>query len=137
MRRKIPGLWERIQEAFGGAGVPQIAQLLGLSKPSVYQWRKGDAPWLDTLVHISELTNTSLHWLLTGEGPRSRQLIKDLNTQIGEEHGAYTSVAEAVLVRKYLARQLAELTQKGNHDEIAQYLIGLLAQVEKTLHKGG
>lgn len=131
MRRQVPGLWERIDEAFGGVGVPQIAKLLGLSKPSIYGWRKGDVPWLHTLIQISELTNTSLHWLLTGEGPQLRSELAELSVR---EPGALY-LAETLVVRRYLVRQLADLTEKGGSDDLVKHLIRLLGELEKTLHK--
>lgn len=65
------GLWERIQQALGTSGVPETARVMGLTKPSVYDWQKGKMPGLDTLVKIARVANVSLHWLITGEGSRS------------------------------------------------------------------
>lgn len=63
-------LWERIQQALGTSGAPETARIMGLAKPSVYDWQKGKMPGLDTLIRIARMGNVSLHWLITGEGPR-------------------------------------------------------------------
>lgn len=69
------GLWDRITQAFaashGFSDVRQIAGLLGLSLQSVYKWQKGMLPSIETTIRISDLTNSSIHWLLTGEGPKT------------------------------------------------------------------
>lgn len=64
------GRWERITEAFGTNRVGEIALTVGLSPQSVYKWSKNESIGLDSLLKISRLTNTSLHWLVTGEGAR-------------------------------------------------------------------
>jgi transcriptional regulator with XRE-family HTH domain len=66
----ISSLWSRIAEAFEGLSVQDIADRLGLSYHSVYKWQHGKHPGLDTLIRISEVTSCSIHWLLTGTGPK-------------------------------------------------------------------
>src|SRR4051812_37925885 len=68
---KRQGLWARIQEAYGGKNAPEIGKLLGKQKQSVYRWRDGEVPGIDTLAHIARSRNVSLHWLLLDEGPKS------------------------------------------------------------------
>lgn len=62
--------FDRVKEALGAKNAPEIAEKLGLVKQSVYLWQKGSFPALDTLSLIAESSNTSLHWLLTGEGQK-------------------------------------------------------------------
>lgn len=69
MKVNTSGVWERLQEAFGNAKPTKIASA-GVTEQSVYRWRDGDLPGLDTLIKIYELRNVSLHWLLIGEGPK-------------------------------------------------------------------
>lgn len=64
-------VWERIQQALGSSSAPETARIMGLTKPSVYDWQKGKLPGLDTLIKIARLGNVSLHWLITGEGSRT------------------------------------------------------------------
>ncbi len=68
---KREGLWARIQEAYDGKNAPEIARLLEKQKQSVYRWRDGEVPGIDTLADIAQSRNVSLHWLLLDEGPRS------------------------------------------------------------------
>ena len=63
-------VWERIQDLLHLETAPEIARKLGLAPPSVYDWKKGKLPSLDTLLRIAELGNASLHWLVTGKGPK-------------------------------------------------------------------
>lgn len=63
-------LFERIADVLGVKTAPEIANKLGLSKQSVYLWRDGNWPSIETLGVIAELSNASLHWLLTGEGEK-------------------------------------------------------------------
>ena len=68
---KREGLWARIQEAYDGKNAPQIARLLGKTKQTVYRWRDGEVPGIDTLAEIAQSRNVSLHWLLLDAGPKT------------------------------------------------------------------
>lgn len=63
-------VWERIQDVLHLETAPEIARKLGLAAQSVYDWKKGKLPGLDMLLKISETGNASLHWLVTGSGPK-------------------------------------------------------------------
>lgn len=62
-------IFSRILETLGVKNAPEAARLLGISKQSVYDWQKS-TPSLENLIKVSESGNTSLHWLVTGEGNR-------------------------------------------------------------------
>jgi SOS regulatory protein LexA len=63
--------WKRILEAFNTDNLAEIARKLNISSQSVYKWRDAKSrPDIDTLLEISTLTNSSLHWLLTGRGQK-------------------------------------------------------------------
>lgn len=64
------GFFQRVCDALGTDNVQQIADKTGIKKQSVYLWQKEGWPSLDNLFLISESSNTSLHWLLTGEGEK-------------------------------------------------------------------
>jgi SOS regulatory protein LexA len=71
-------VWGRIKETLRLETAPEIARRLGITKQSVYEWQR-KLPGLDNLLTIAESGNTSLHWLLTGQGPKfihSNQLPK-------------------------------------------------------------
>lgn len=75
------GLWDRIVKSFAASheisDVTQIAELLGLSYQSVYKWKSGLLPSIDTLLKIANLTNSSIQWLLTEEGPKEFKGLKE------------------------------------------------------------
>lgn len=65
---------ERLRKAFSDAKDAEIARKLGISQPAVKNYMEGRIPSADTLVKISELTNCSIHWLVTGFGePKVRK----------------------------------------------------------------
>lgn len=64
------GFFDRVKEAMNLENAPKIAQKLGLEKQSVYGWAKGSLPRVETLVVIAEIGQVSLHWLITGKGPK-------------------------------------------------------------------
>lgn len=61
---------ERLREAFGGISNKDIAERLGVSKSAVTNYVEGRIPSADMLAKISELTNYSIHWLITGQGSK-------------------------------------------------------------------
>ena len=62
----MSSFWDRLQIAFKNAKAPQIAEKLHISKQAVYRWRDGEMPKRTHLEKISELTGTSLYWLMNG-----------------------------------------------------------------------
>jgi len=65
---ELSGLFERIKTAFGTDSLSEIAKALDIVPQSVYQWQKRNPPSISTLIKISDLTGTSIHWLITGQG---------------------------------------------------------------------
>lgn len=65
-----PGFGLRLREVFGNAKNVDIARKLGVSQAGVKNYLKGRVPGADTLVLIADLTGCSVHWLLTGKGPK-------------------------------------------------------------------
>jgi hypothetical protein len=69
--------YKRVCEAFGlspddESSAAIIAKEIGVSKNAVYLW-KGKMPGenkLRNVAEVAESTNTSLHWLLTGQGSK-------------------------------------------------------------------
>jgi hypothetical protein len=62
-------VFSRILEALGAKNAPEAARLLGITKQAVYDWQK-NTPGIDNLLKVAKSSNTSLHWILTGEGER-------------------------------------------------------------------
>lgn len=66
----------RLKQAFGHARNAEIARKLGVTDAAVKNYVEGRVPPADVLVTISDLTNCSIHWLLTGEGPSKTSIIE-------------------------------------------------------------
>lgn len=131
--------WERIVEAFGTDKIPEIAKKINLTYYAVRKWKHGRLPGLDALLKISDMTDSSVQWLITGEGPKSKRRIVmflGAGASIAEAPAPYGQNDELVIIRRYLARQLAELTEKGESEILVRYLIGLLNVIEKNSSKG-
>lgn len=71
------GFYKRVCEALGidpGRGAKaKIAKIVGITKTTAGSWEQGEMPGarsLQSLESISKLSNASLHWLLTGKGPK-------------------------------------------------------------------
>ncbi len=75
----------RLRQAFGDLPNIEIANKLEVSGPAITNYMAGRIPSADTLVTISRLTNCSLHWLLTGEGPENFKGLKEQLT-VAEPH---------------------------------------------------
>ena len=78
-------LWERIQEAFGVRGPTEIASKLGFTKQAVYKWQNGEIPGLETLTKIAATSGVSLHWLVTGEGPKTAYIVSEPELRVIKE----------------------------------------------------
>ncbi len=76
MKNNMPIFGERLRDAFGGARNAEIARKLKISEPAAKNYLEGRVPDAQTLIQIADLTNCSLHWLLTGEGPKEREIVR-------------------------------------------------------------
>jgi len=69
--------WDRLQRALKQRNLPTtqtaIARLVGVSQPSVYEWKHGGLPTLDNAIQLAEITGCCVEWLLTGRGPQIAQ----------------------------------------------------------------
>ena len=69
-RVKYEGIVERVLDVLAVKSQKEIAQKLGITDPSVSEWKKRGVISIDNLVRITELTNASIYWILTGKGPK-------------------------------------------------------------------
>lgn len=82
----LEGFWLRLLEVcnltnFHGVG-KQVADVTGLSSAAISKWRRGEGkPSFDNLIQIAKSTNSSIHWLLTGEGEKYVQPTGSKNVQ--------------------------------------------------------
>jgi hypothetical protein len=68
---QILGFEERLRQAFSNASISEIAVKLDLSYHGARNYFGGRIPSAEKLKQISELTGCSIHWLLTGHGPKT------------------------------------------------------------------
>ena len=108
----------RFRAAFHNAKMAEIARQLGITGPAVKNYLIGRIPPAETLLQVQKLTGCSLHWLLTGEGPReSSQLV------------ASGTVDNLQVIRVYLTQKLSELMEEEGSEEVIRYLIGELSRL--------
>jgi transcriptional regulator with XRE-family HTH domain len=63
----------------------QLSTLLGISQPAVSLYLQGRMPPADILYQIAQLDNTSVEWLLTGQG-MDASLVKEKTTVYGDQY---------------------------------------------------
>ena len=120
----------RFTEVCGTSQPAEIARLLNISYQTARNYLSGRLPDAKVLIAISERTNYSLHWLLTGKGK------KFVETE---------SVQDALLLsdqlQKFVRRECAELISEAieSQNENAQSKVVVLTpdkiKEEKVLDK--
>jgi transcriptional regulator with XRE-family HTH domain len=60
----------RLKDACESEEPAEIARKLGIPYQTVKNYLGGRLPAADVLIRISDTTNVSIHWLLTGVGPK-------------------------------------------------------------------
>ncbi len=68
-------IWDRIKEAFQGAGLPStqiaIARALGIGQSAVGKWSSGTGnPTTKRVLEIARITGYSALWILSGQGEK-------------------------------------------------------------------
>ena len=119
---KDPLFWTRVVAVFETDKVQEIADSVGISYQSVRNWKLGELPGINMLMQIAALRNVSIHYLLTGEGPRSR-------SQLVDSLLAGNIVDNTLGIRVYLIERLSELVEGKGSEEVIRYLIGELARL--------
>jgi repressor LexA len=117
----------RVCEALGvepdEAAAPKISKMLGISKNAIYLWQD-QMPGMNKLqnvARVSELSNTSLHWLLTGTGPKWIPL----QTESSEEIPVYFGEKEQEIISN-----LAAAGGRTFDEEVRELVL------ESLLHRG-
>ena len=67
---KLSTFGERLIAAFGEVPKSKIAEVLGVKPSAVTNYLQDRIPDADKLKAISDFTNCSIHWLITGEGEK-------------------------------------------------------------------
>ena len=90
----------RIKRTRGKDTQKEFAKTLGFSSSYISEVESGKTkPSLELLLKISQITNYSLHWLLTGEGPL---FIEATASMVREDSASYGALGEFTLVPKLL-----------------------------------
>lgn len=66
---------DRLKSVLAGIAVADVARRSGIPKATIYTYLDDRDPSLAFIVAVSEMTDTSCHWLLTGNGPQKVGLI--------------------------------------------------------------
>jgi transcriptional regulator with XRE-family HTH domain len=112
---------DRLRIAFGGVSNVDIARRLNLTKSTVGNYIDGRIPPAETLIEISKLTNCSLHWLITGEGPQCVQPEPlEIPSRNDSDESIYLSEAK---VREIVHEELARAFQQFAQAQSAQTVI--------------
>lgn len=110
-RPELPGILERVLEAYKIQSVSELARRLGLDRSSLYQWKNGDSlPSVATLIKIREETGISIDWILFADGPKVLPL--------GEQ-----SEFAALVTR--IARKASHLASEQHRDFIQRSLVSM------------
>lgn len=121
------GFGVRLREAFPGASQTQIARQLDLSNSAVNNYVEGRIPPAEMLVKIADLTGYSIHWLITGEGPRriyERQVRCQTLMLVNETGGSAKSASATILAMEFAKRGYRTLLIDTPDGPCAQILFG-------------
>ena len=101
----------RIKQVRGKDTQKEFAKILGFSSSYLSEVESGKTkPSLELLVIISQITNSSLHWLLTGEGP---MLIEPSEGMVKEHLASYGELGEFALVPLVVLESERETEREG------------------------
>jgi transcriptional regulator with XRE-family HTH domain len=76
---KLSAFGERLLEAFADVPKGKIAEVMQVKASAISNYLYGRIPDADKLKRISEFTNCSIHWLITGEGEKLVNSDKPIN----------------------------------------------------------
>jgi SOS-response transcriptional repressor LexA len=107
----MEGFDQRLRQAFTNASISEIAAKLELSYHGARNYFEGRIPSAEKLKQISELTGYSIHWLLTGQGPKTTE--------------AYPADETPLILENHVQQALNGLAweEKKNPSEIIAHLI--------------
>ena len=117
-KKELSPFGARLKQAFDGATGRGIGRKLGYSDTQMSLILAGQAELpFEKLIRVAELTECSLHWLITGEGGETRErlgFIPETPRRIVQELAQGREVNVEELVNELLTRGLAaELSDKA------------------------
>lgn len=111
-----PAFGLRLREAFDGLAQAEIARRLGITDAGVKNYFEGRIPSGITLLEICDLTGVSIHWLLTGEGPKEREIVKAIkNGQVD-----YNEIRRKALIDHHLSQVRSLVNEENQATPTAQ-----------------
>lgn len=126
---------ERLREAFRDASNTEIARRLKKSDAAVSNYMSGRVPPWPTMIEISAETGCSIHWLITGEGPKlvdeGRAAATRPPDQAGVEENKFFSQRE----RRAICRLAAESRVAPDEKVREIVLVALLTRGLVTLNE--
>lgn len=103
MQKNVPGICLRLAALrlthFGARGKTRFAAELGIGPSSYHRYEIDRTPPAELLARAAERTNTSLHWLLTGEGEMSPGSASAASKPAGGNASIFITRIEALLAR--------------------------------------
>lgn|SRR5215207_2420637 len=117
----------RLREAFKDASQTVIARQLGVSNSAVTNYVEGRIPPAEMLIKIAGLTGYSIHWLITGEGPRRvyEQQVRCQTIMLANERsGVAKSVSASLLALEFAKRGHRTLLIDAPKGSCAEILFG-------------
>lgn len=82
----------------GHGSASSLAKAIGRSEGAVRKWLRGESePNVTDLRAICQATQTRIHWLVTGEGPREAQAGSEAGSTVREDPPAYRHPPHAAL----------------------------------------
>lgn len=117
----------RLREAFKGVSQTEIARQLGISNSAVTNYVDGRIPPAETLTKIADLTGYSIHWLITGEGPKRSSKQEDSCRTIlfvNEKGGSAKSTSAVMLAVEFAKRGYRTLLVDARQSSCAIALYG-------------
>lgn len=118
----------RLREAFKGASQTEIARQLGISNSAVTNYVEGRIPPAEMLIKIADLSGYSIHWLITGDGPKRVYGQKSRCQTIvlaNVRHGVAKSASAALLALEFAKRGHQTLLIDTAKGHCAEILFGL------------
>ena len=97
-RQEAGGFAERLRQVLKGHGsASSLAKAIARSEGAVRKWLRGESePNVTDLRAICHATQTRIHWLVTGEGPRDTQAESEAGSR-DSPHGLDLALLEAVI----------------------------------------
>ncbi len=121
------GFSQRLIELCGTSEPSEVQRLLNISYQAAKNYLQGRFPDPKVLINISEKTSCSIHWLLTGRGPRKVKLHKSAKHKQETFELIKTTELES-LIRKISLEEISKLTAQENKIDQKETVVTLISE---------